>query len=198
MTDTLDKALEAVQIARAGIRSEIESITGDVARLEQENRDLPKCQASFGEIKKGILELVETAGARYASNHIKASIIDFAKGAHRDMAELQKYGQPLTLGELDGAIKGEIFPMANARFLSGGVGRVDDLMLYAVFSGAVQETLSRMIDLLSPADLGLPEAPSEPEMTRTEMAERIAANKVEIDRLKSRKTLLESELKKLS
>jgi len=47
-------------------------------------------------------------------------------------------------------------------------------MLYAVFSGAVQETLSRMIDQLSPADLGLPATPSEPEMTRAEMAERIA------------------------
>lgn len=198
MTDKLDKALEAVQKARAGIRGEIESITGNIARLEQETRDLPKRTASFGEIKKGILDLVETAGARYASNHIKASIIDFAKGAYRDMSELSKYGQPLTLGELDGAIKGEIFPMGNARFLSNGAGGIDDLMLYAVFSGAVQETLSRMIDLLSPADLGLPDTPSEPEMTRAEMNERIAANHAEIERLKARKATLDGELRKLS
>lgn len=198
MTEKLDKALEAVQSARADIRSEIESMSSDIARLEQENRDLPKHQASFGEIKKGILELVVTAGARYASNHIKASIIDFAKGAYRDMADLQKYGQTLTLGELDGAVKGSIFPMANTRFLSRGVGGVDDLMLYAVFSGAVQETLSRMIDQLSPADLGLPDKPSEPEMTRAEMSEQIADNLAEIDRLKARKATLEGELKKLS
>ena len=198
MTDKLDKALEAVQSARADIRSEIESVAGDIARLEQENRDLPQRKASFGEIKKGILDLVETAGARYASNHIKASIIDFAKGAYRDMADIQKYGQTLTLGELDGAINGTIFPMANARFLSRGAGGIDDLMLYAVFSGAVQEALSRMIDMLSPADLGLPDAPSGPEMTRAEMAGRIAANTAEIERLKSRKTMLESELRKLS
>lgn len=198
MTEKLDKALEAIQGARANIRSEIESMTSDIARLEQENRDLPKHKASFGEIKKGILELVETAGARYASTHIKASIIDFAKGAYRDMADLNKYGQTLTLGELDGAVRGEIFPMANTRFLSNGSGRVDDLMLYAVFSGAVQETLSRMIDLLSPADLGLPATPSEPEMTRAEMTERIAGNLAEIDRLKARKATLEGELRKLS
>lgn len=198
MTDKLDKALEAVQKARAGIRGEIESITGDIARLEQENRDLPKRTASFGELKKGILDLVETAGARYASTHIKASIIDFAKGAYRDMAELSKYGQPLTLGELDGAIKGEIFPMGNASFLSRGAGGIDDLMLYAVFSGAVQETLSRMIDLLSPADLGLPDTPSEPEMTRAEMIEKIAANRAEIERLEARKATLDGELRKLS
>lgn len=198
MTEQLDKALEAVQGARANIRSEIGSITSDIARLEQENRDLPKHKASFGEIKKGILELVVTAGARYASNHIKASIIDFAKGAYRDMADLQKYGQTLTLGELDGAIKGEIFPMANTRFLSRGAGGVDDLMLYAVFSGAVQETLSRMIDQLSPADLGLPATPSESEMTRAEMTERIAGNLTEIDSLKARKATLEGELRKLS
>lgn len=198
MTNKLDKALEAVQSARANIRSEIESATSDIARLEQENRDLPKRKASFGEIKKAVLELVVTAGARYAGNHIRASIIDFAKGAYRDMAELDKYGQTLTLGELDGAIKGEIYPMANTRFLSGGAGRLDDLMLYAVFSGAVQETLARLIDQLSPADLGITNSAAEPEMTREEMNERIAANRAEIDRLKSRKTLLESELKKLS
>lgn len=114
------------------------------------------------------------------------------------MAELKKYGQTLTLGELEGAIQGEIFPMANTRFLSGGAGQVDDLMLYAVFSGVVQETLSRMIDLLSPADLGLPEAPSEPEMTRAEMTKKIAANKAEIERLMSRKATLDGELRKLS
>lgn len=198
MTETLDKALEKIQSARSSIRSEIESIASEIARLEEENCGLPKRTASFGEIKKGILDLVETAGVRYASNHIKTSIIDFAKGAYRDMAELSKYGQPLTLGELDGAIKGEIFPMANARFLSRSAGGIDDLMLYAVFSGAVQETLSRMIDLLSPADLGLPDAPSEPEMTRAEMIEKIAANRTEIERLKARKATLDGELRKLS
>lgn len=198
MTDKLDKALEAIQNARANIRNDIESITSDITRLEQENRDLPKHKASFEEIKKGVLELVETAGARYASTYIKASIIDFAKGAYRDMADAGKYGQTLTLGELDGAIKGEIFPMGNTRFLSRGAGGVDDLMLYAVFSGAVQETLSRMIDLLSPADMGLPDTPSEPAMTRADMTERIAANREEIERLKARKAALEGELKKLS
>lgn len=199
MSDKLDKALEAIQRARTTIRSDIESVTSDIARLEQINRDLPKHEASFGEIKKGVLELVETAGARYASTYIRASIIDFAKGAYRDMASLDKYGQPLTLGELDGAIKGEIFPMGNTRFLSGGgSGRVDDLALYAVHSGAVQETLSRIIDQLSPADLGLPATPSAPEMTRAEMSEQIADNLAEINRLKTRKATLEGELRKLS
>lgn len=197
MTETLDKALEKVHSARAGIRSEVESITGDISRLEQENRDLPKRTASFGEIKKGILNLVETAGARYASTHIKAAIIDFAKGAGRDMAGLSKYGQPLTLGELDRAIKGEIFPMGNTRFLSRGDGGVDDLMLYAVFSGAIQETLARLIDQLSPADLGMKDQ-AETGMTRTEMNERIAANHAEIERLKARKETLGGELRKLS
>lgn len=196
MTETLDTALEKIQSARAGIRSEIESITGEIARMEEENRSLPDKPADFGEVKKAMLELVAAAGARYAQTHIRASIIDFAKGAYRDMAELGKYGQPLTLGELDGAVRGEIFPMANTRFLSGGTGKLDDLMLYAVFSGAVQETLSRLIDQLSPADLGI--TADSGGMTREEMNERIAANRAEIDRLKSRRTTLESELKKLS
>lgn len=196
MTDKLDQALEAVRTARANILSDIESITSGIARLEQENRSLPNQTASFGEIKKAVLEMVVTAGVRYANTHIRATIIDFAKGAYRDMAELDKYGKTLTLGELNGAVKGEIYPMANTRFLSGGTGRPDDLMLYAVFSGAVQETLARLIDQLSPADLGITNPAAE--MTREEMNERIAANRVEIDRLKSRKTLLESELKKLS
>ncbi len=198
MAGTLEKALSAVQSARAEIKAEIESITGEIARLEDENLAMPSQKASFGEIKKAILDLVDAAGARHAETHIRATIIDFAKGAYRDMANLDKYGQTLTLGELDGAVKGEVFPMANARFLSGGAGEIDDLMLYAVFSGAVKETLSRLIDMLSPSDLGIPQAIDAAGMTREEMNERIAANLTEIDRLKSRKAALENELRKLS
>jgi uncharacterized coiled-coil DUF342 family protein len=198
MSKSLDTALEQVQSARINLRSEIESIASEINLLEQENRSLPNQTASFGELKKAILELVVTAGARHAETHIRASIIDFAKGAGRDMSELNKYGKPLTLGELNGAIRGEIFPMANTRFLSSGAGQIDDLVLYAVLSGAVQEMLSRMLDQLSPADLGLKNMDAEPEMTRDEMNERIASNRAEIERLKSQKTQLESELKKLS
>jgi cell division protein FtsB len=198
MSEALDKALVKIQHARAGIRDEIDSITGEITRLEQENRDLPNQTASFGEIKKAILELVEATGARYADTHIRASIIDFAKGAGRDMSQLDRYGKTLTLGELNGAIRGEVFPMANTCFLSGGAGRLDDLMLYAVLSDAVKETLSRMMDLLSPADLGLPDTPSEPAMTRAEMTERIVANRDEVATLKARKEILEGELVKLS
>lgn len=198
MTETLDKALEKIQSARADLRSEIESTVSEIARLEQENRALPKQEASFGEVKKGVADLVAAAGARYAKTYIRASIIDFAKGVGRDLSELSKYGQPLTLGELDGAIKGEIFPMANTRFLSGGGGIADDLVLYAVLSEAVQKTLSQQLAQLSPADLGMKASADAPAMTRAEMNERIAANCGEIDRLKSRKVLLESELNKLS
>lgn len=198
MTETLDKALVKIQNARADIRSKIESITGKIASLEQENKSLPDQTASLSEIKKAVLELVVTAGMRYADRHIRATIIDFAKGAYRDASELVKYGQTLTLGELNGAIRGEIFPMANTNFLSSGTGQMGDLMLYAVLSGSVQEALSRQIDQLSPADLGIKNPADEPEMTRDEMNERIAANCTEIDRLKLQKTQLEHELKKLS
>lgn len=198
MTETLDMALEKIQTARAAIRSEIETIAGEIARLEDENLALPRQTASFGELKKGMLELVQAAGKRYADTHIRASIIDFAKGAYRDMADLDKYGQPLTLGELDGAIKGEVFPMANTRFLTGGASRGDDLVLYAVLTGAIQETLARQVDQLTPADLGVPDQDGVPGMTREEMNGRIASNRAEIERLKGRKTTLESELKKLS
>lgn len=198
MTKSLDSALEQIQSARTNLRSEIESIASEIDRREQENRSLPNQTASFGELKKAILEMVVTAGARHAERHIRASIIDFAKGAGRDMSELNKYGNPLTLGELNGAILGDIFPMANTGFLSSGAGQIDDLALYAVFPDAVRETLSRMIDQLSPADLGLKNSDAEPEMTRDEMNERIAANRAEIERLKLQKTQLESELKNLS
>lgn len=198
MTETLDKALVKIQNARADIRSKIESIIGKIASMEQENKSLPDQAASFSEIKKAVLELVVTAGMRYADRHIRTTIIDFAKGAYRDASGLVKYGQTLTLGELNGAIKGEIFPMANTNFLSGGTGQMGDLMLYAVLSGAVQEALSRQIDQLSPADLGINNPADEPEMTRDEMNERIAANCTEIERLKQQKTQLEIKLKKLS
>lgn len=196
MTETLDQALEKVQSARNGLRNEIETIAAELARLEEENRTLPSQTASFSEIKQGILDLVEASGARYAKTHIRPTIIDFAKGAYRDLAELDRYGEPLTLGELDAAVNGEIFPMANTRFLSGGTGQADDLILYAVLSGAVRETMSRMLDQLTPADLGLDDSAAV--MTRAEMRDRMAANRAEIAHLSARKAQLESELKKLS
>lgn len=84
MTDALDTAIETIHSARASIRSEIESITAEILRLEEENRALPNRAASFSELKKGILDLVKAAGERYADTQIRATIIDFAKGAYRD------------------------------------------------------------------------------------------------------------------
>lgn len=196
MSETLDRALEEIHAARASIRTEIETITAEIGRLEQENRTLPTQTAPFADLKQGILEMVKAAGERYAETQIRASIVDFAKGAYRDMADLGRYGEPLTLGELDSAIKGELFPMANTRFLSGGPGRGDDLVLYAVLSEAVQAALARVVDQLSPSDLGIRE--DNGGMTREQMNERIAANGAEIARLKSRKAALEGELSKLS
>jgi hypothetical protein len=71
-------------------------------------------------------------------------------------------------------------------------------MLYAVLSGSVQETLSRQMDRLTPADFGITNPADEPEMTRDEMNERITANCTEIDRLKLQKMQKENELIKLS
>lgn len=196
MSEALDKALEKIQRARAGISDEIDSITGAIARLEEENRTLPRQTASFAELKRGILELVKSAGERYAETSFRATISDFAKGAYRDMADLGRYGEPLTLGELDAAVKGELFPMANTRFLSGGASQGDDLVLYAVLAGGVQDALARVMDRITPADLGVQDDDSA--MTREQMNEQIAANCAEIENLKTRKTLLEGELKKLS
>jgi cell division protein FtsB len=195
MNEALDTALERIQKARADIRSEIESIAGEVARLKEENRTLPMQTASFGELKKGNLDLVKSAGTHYTETSIRGLIIDFAKGATRDMASLSKYGQPLSLGELDAAVTRKAFPIANTKFISSN-GDIGDLALYAVLQDAVQETLSRVLDQLSPADLGV--KADSGGMTREEMNERIAANRAEIERLESRKTTLASELKKLS
>lgn len=198
MTNALDKAMGEVHAARSKIREEITAVCGEITRLEEENRTLPGQPVSFREFKKCVLDLVTAAGARYAETHIRSTIIDFAKGANRDMANLDKYGQPLTLGELDQAIGGKLFPMANARLLSGGTpNRGEDMMLYAVFSGAVTETLSRVMERMSPEELGLEDDP-EGGMTREEMRGRIAANLAEIERLKERKTTLEGELARLS
>lgn len=196
MTETLDQALEQIQSARNGLRNEIETIAAELARLEEENRTLPSQTASFSEVKQGILDLVEAAGARYAQTRIRQTVVDFAKGAYRDMAELDRYGEPLTLGEIEAAINGEIFPMANTRFLSGAAGQADDLILYAVLSGGVRETLAGVLDQITPAELGIDDSAAV--MTRAEMKERMAANRAEIDRLGARKAQLESELKKLS
>lgn len=198
MNESLDTALEKINSARIRIRNEIGATGAKITQLEQENIFLPKQIASFGEVKKSILALVAAAGERYAKTYIRAAIIDFAKGASRDPGDMRKYGQPLTLGELNGAINGEIFPMANTGFLSGGAANLGDLVLYAVQPLAVQETLTKLLDQLAPSDLGLNNLGVETEITLDQMNERIAANLAEINLLKSRKTQLENELKKLS
>lgn len=195
MSTSLEKALQEVQAARARILGEIESITLEIAHREEENRTLPMQTASFGELKKGVLDLVQSAGAHYVETSIRGLIIDFAKGATRDMAGLSNYGQTLSLGELDAAVTRKTFPMANSKFISRN-GQIGDLALYALFQGAVQETLSRVMDGLSPADLGVKDDSGG--MTREEMNSAIAGNCVEIERLKVKKAALQGELKMIS
>ena len=198
MSKSLEKALHEVQEARTRIKGEIESITREIASLEDENRMLPTRSASFDEIKKGIFDLVDAAGARYAKNYLKATVIDFAKGAYRDVANLSHYGKTLTIGELDAAVKGQVWPMANTRFLSGGNGKVDDLVFYAIVGDAVKAGIAGVLDQLTPADLGIADDVGESAMSREDMNKLIASNSAEIESLKAQMIVLQGELKKFS
>lgn len=198
MSASLEKAIHEVQAARAKIIGEIESVTREIARLEDETKALPKRSASFAEIKKGIFDLVDAAGGRYANKDLKAMIVDFAKGAYRDVAHLDQYGKTLTLGELDASVKGEIWPMANPRFLSGRNGRIDDFVLYAIVGDAVKERIAKALDQLTPADLGIADGVGESAMSREEMNNVILSNAAAIESLKQKKADLQADLKKLS
>lgn len=196
--NNLDSALEHVKSAHATIKGEIEQIDQAITQLESENASLPKLQASIEEIKQGVLELIDKSGERYAQEKIKAAVIDFGIGNMSSYRLGRVFGQPLTLGELDGAINGTVWPEARAQFITQmNSGAFDDLGLYAVCADAVKATLAKVMETITPADFGFGTITKDKiGPTRAEMHMRIARNNQEIERLKERKSFLKDELNK--
>lgn len=194
--NNLDSALEHVKSAHATIKGEIEQIDQAITQLESENASLPKLQASFEEIKQGVFELIDKSGERYAQDKIKAAVISFGIG-NMSYATGRKFGCPLTLGELDGAINGTLWPEARAQFLTNGASSFDDLAFYAVFADAVKAALAKVMETITPADFGFGTITKDKiGPTRAEMHMRVAKNNQEIERLKERKSFLKGELNK--
>ncbi|MHB1401458.1 MAG: hypothetical protein ACYCWB_03550 [Thiobacillus sp.] len=162
MTDKLDQALEAVRTARANILSDIESITSDIARLEQENRDLPKHKASFREVKDlgataskpipdptpalrdGADKTTSAVGALGKSLVGLVSIVAIKQFVDSSVAEFVR---------AEAAFRGL---EATANFTGVGIGKAmevaerlsaDGLMTTAEASKALQNLLSRGYDL---------------------------------------------------
>lgn len=194
--NNLDSVLEQVKSAHTAIKAEIEQIDQVITQLESENASLPKLQASFEEIKQGVLELIDKSGERYAQEKIKAAVINFGIG-NMSYGGGRKFGCPLTLGELDGAINGTLWPEARAQFLTYGASSFDDLAFYAVFADAVKATLTSVMETITPADFGFGSITKDKiGPTRAEMHMRIAKNNQEIEQLKERKSFLKDELNK--
>lgn len=194
--NNLDSVLEQVKSAHATIKGEIEQIDQVITQLESENASLPKLQASFEEIKQGVIELIDKSGERYTQDKIKAAVIDFGIG-NMSVGGGRKFGCPLTLGELDGAINGTLWPEARAQFLTRGASSFDDLAFYAVCADAVKAALAKAMETITPADFGFGTITKDKiGPTRAEMHMRIAKNNQEIERLKERKSFLQDELRK--
>jgi hypothetical protein len=189
--------LEQVRAARDKLQEELDRTNGAIARLENENAALPETQASFEEIKQGILALVDAAGERYLQATIRPQLIAFATGGLHGLTPRENAGKPLTLGELDGAVNATNWPEARAQFIVPDKSQFDDLALYAVFGDAVKAALTKAMETLTPADFGFSRVrPEEIGPTRAAMNARIAENRQEITRLEAHKASLQEELRK--
>jgi hypothetical protein len=193
----LDTMLEQVKSAHAGLKKDLELTNNEIKRLENENAALPQLTASFEDIKQGILDLIDEAGERYLQGTIKAQLITFATGGLSGMRLREKPQSPLTLGELDGAVNGTLWPEARAQLITPMKGQFDDLALYAVFGDALKANLTKALETLTPTDFGFGFVRQDQiGPTRSEMNARIAENNQEITRLKAHRASIQQELSK--
>lgn len=192
------RALQQIEKAHIEITGEIKQIDQAITERENENASLPKLFAPFDDVKQGILDLIDSAGERWMREKIRAQLISFSTGMMSSRGQVDEYGKPLTLRDLDGAVHGILWPEARAQFLSGGMGgNSDDLSMYAVFADAIKAALSKVMETITPEEFGYGKIKKDKiGPTRAEMHCRITANNQEIDRLKARREVLQQELRK--
>lgn len=192
-------AFDKVKQAVDALRSEYGQIDEAIAKLETDMAALPQMRVPFEDMKQGILELIDTAGKRYAEEHIKPALMRFATGGMGSLGSgVNEYGKPLTLAALEGAVRGSLFPEARAQLVHPDKNQFDDLAFYALCADAVKATLSRLLDSITPDDFGyLTIHPDKIGPTRSEMRRRMADWQQQLEDLKARRVDILSQLAQL-
>jgi len=192
-------AFDQVKQAVASLRHEYHQTGEAVAKLEADMATLPQMRAPFEDVKRGILELIDTAGQRYTDEHIKPALMRFATNyMSSGGGDLKEHGKPLTLAALDGAVSGTRFPEARAQLVHPDKYQFDDLAFYALCADAVKVALARVLDGITPEELGYSTVHSDKiGPSRAEMRRQLAEWQQQLDALKARRADIRSQLAQL-
>lgn len=192
-------AFDQVKQAVAALRHEYRQAGEAVAKLEADMATLPQMRAPFDDMKRGIVELIDTAGQRYTDDHIKPALMRFATNGMGSISRSnEESGKPLTLAALDGAVSGSRFPEARAQLVHPDKSQFDDLVFYALCADAVKAALVRVLDNITPEEFGYNTVhPDKIGPTRAEMFRQLDQWQQQLDALKARRADIRSQLAQL-
>lgn len=151
-------AFKQVQKVISDLRTEYDDLTKKINTISAELKALPEKPVPFEDLKAGILELVDTAGERYANEHIKPALIEFATRGHLSMPALMdenNIGKPVKYSQLVDAIEQKLFPMAHGKFVQpSNYVPINDCAFHFFFADLIKDGLCKIMDTLEPADFG--------------------------------------------
>lgn len=189
-------AYDLVKKTADDLRSEHKDVCGEIAAIEGEIHSLPLAYMPVDDFKEGILDIIEESGARYGESHIRSALSSFATGNARGPAMTPgDLGKPLHYQDLEKARSGEDPSLGLAPLLSTVRNRFDDRLLYYMFGQMVKDGLRRVLDRMTPAELGYNKVTAaEIGLPRAERQVAIAALQSRLTALQSRKVELEEKL----
>lgn len=195
-------AFQQVQQAVNNLRTEYTELTNRIEIISAEIKALPNKTVPFEDLKAGILDLVDAAGARYAESHIKPALEMLATG-HEIGSRVyggDSIGKPVTYMQLMDAIDGKLFPMAFA-----GVAqpheqdmRINNGAFHFFFGEQIKAGLKKVMDAMEPADFGY--AKIHPDKVGTDREARkaeIDEKEAELEYLHQRRGEISEQLKQL-
>lgn len=148
-------AFEHVEKAVAAFKAEHANVVSMIAETESELAAVHRRYLPVEDLKNGILDLVEDAGKRYAQT-LRQAAIDFATGKVRDHwgpGELERTGLPLRYDDFLFACDNPTKKLGRAEIMQGA-GPLSSHALYFFFSKTILDTMSGILDGITPEELG--------------------------------------------
>ena len=194
-------AFEQVKQAVTTLQADYKEVCQQIAKAKDELKALPNTPVPFEDMKAGILEVVDSAGARYADEYIKPALLRFATGHELSSSRISEktLGKPIKFSELMGAIEQQTFPMAHAKLVQpSAYAPADDGAFHFFFADLIKAGLKKVLDTLEPSDFGYDKIhPSKVGTDRATRQAAIAAKEKELAELNGRRNDIADQLRLL-
>lgn len=152
--DAAASAYETVRATVEGLKAEYSQVCIQIAETQGALTAAPLLRVPLADLKAGILDFVDAAGERYASEVIASAITRLACNYTQGVApDRELTGKPLRFCDLDAIVNHGTKDFGN-QLATPMKNMFDDRALYALFAPMMRERLATLMATMSPAQFG--------------------------------------------